>query len=329
MSLDREHHRAILDNPHKGGSHLALLLVIATYTDPRGEWLADQATLERHACLSRRQIRRVLADLVASGDLAVETHHGRGHRSRYRLLRIPGNRPPETPFPPPALVAHAPFLARKADTTTTFSLGKPAPHVTFSGPRVPPFPRTPNPPLTPQKQQQETCGLPPPAAPAPPQSDQQGTLFTPLPFGAGGGGTHGRGAGGEGPGGGKLTRSEAPPRPLTTPQSAVFRVNLLLEEAAVPLPTPAQITLWAKTLGGIDPLLGLLRRLIAAGLATKKTPHVYIHRVVLNEAAHPEPKRSEPQRFQTGRRPSNPLLTAGADDRRRELGRLIAAKRPV
>ena len=73
--------------------------------------------------------------------------------------------------------------------------------------------------------------------------------------------------------------------PCTGPQSAVFRVNLLLEEAGVPLPSPAQIGLWSKTLGGIEPLLELLGRLIQAGLANKREPLAYVHRVVMERAA--------------------------------------------
>jgi hypothetical protein len=126
---------------------------------------------------------------------------------------------------------------------------------------------------------------------------------------------------------------------MSAPQSATFRTHLLLEEAAVPLPSPAQIGLWAKTLGGIEPLLDLLRRLIHAGLATKREPLAYIHRVVLERAARPQPaepaapaapaKPTAPAWSPRPRRTLNPILLAGLDDRRRELGRLIAAKRGV
>ncbi|HEX7180813.1 MAG TPA: hypothetical protein VF756_03155, partial [Thermoanaerobaculia bacterium] len=98
-------------------------------------------------------------------------------------------------------------------------------------------------------------------------------------------------------------------RPLSGPQSATFRVNLLLEEAGVPLPSPAQIGLWAKTIGGIEPLLDLLRRLIRAGLATKKNPAAYIHRVVQERAERPEPAR--PLDARAGR---ELLRAAGADE---------------
>jgi len=116
-----------------------------------------------------------------------------------------------------------------------------------------------------------------------------------------------------------LSGQELPPSPLPAGQDAVFRVNLLLEGAAIPLPSPSQIGLWTKTLGGIEPLLELLRQLIQAGLANKRNPSAYIHRVVLDRAAHPEPAASSWPR----RRSQNPMHTAGADDRRREQARLI------
>jgi len=111
-------------------------------------------------------------------------------------------------------------------------------------------------------------------------------------------------------------------RPLTGPRSAVFRVNLLLEEAGVPLPSPAQIGLWSKTLGGIEPLLDLLRGLIQAGLANKREPLRYVHRVVMERAAHPEPARPPVRAPKT----RNPVLLAGSDETRRQLALEIMAK---
>ncbi|HWM94540.1 MAG TPA: hypothetical protein VN493_27540 [Thermoanaerobaculia bacterium] len=101
-------------------------------------------------------------------------------------------------------------------------------------------------------------------------------------------------------------------RPLSGPQSAVFRANLLLEEAGVPLPSPAQIGLWSKSLGGIEPLLDLLRRLIHAGLATKRQPIVYVHRVVMEQAARPE--RTGPRKTLSARAGREILWAAGSDE---------------
>ncbi len=101
-------------------------------------------------------------------------------------------------------------------------------------------------------------------------------------------------------------------RPLTGPQSAVLRVKLLLEEAAVPLPSPAQIGLWSKTLGGIEPLLDLLRRLIHAGLATKRQPIVYVHRVVMEQAARPD--TTGPRKTLSARAGREILWAAGSDE---------------
>ncbi|HJX27433.1 MAG TPA: hypothetical protein VJ885_05940, partial [Thermoanaerobaculia bacterium] len=109
--------------------------------------------------------------------------------------------------------------------------------------------------------------------------------------------------------------------PLTGPQSATFRTNLLLEEAGVPLPSPAQIGLWLQKLGGVDPLLDLLRRLIQAGLANKKNPAAYIHRVVLERAERPErlePARPVDTRFL--------IRTAGSDEIRRQQALRIMAR---
>jgi hypothetical protein len=89
-------------------------------------------------------------------------------------------------------------------------------------------------------------------------------------------------------------------------------------------PSPAQIGLWAKTLGGIEPLLDLLRRLIQAGLANKREPRAYIHRVVLERAAHPEPVPAPAWQPRSGRS-HNPILAAGVDDIRREQARRIMA----
>jgi hypothetical protein len=111
-------------------------------------------------------------------------------------------------------------------------------------------------------------------------------------------------------------------RPLTGPQSGVFRVNLLFEEAGVPLPSPAQIGLWSKTLGSIETLLVLLGRLVQAGLANKREPIAYVHRAVMERATRPEPMR--PFNARAGR---DLLRAAGADDiRRAQAQRIIAGE---
>jgi hypothetical protein len=89
-------------------------------------------------------------------------------------------------------------------------------------------------------------------------------------------------------------------------------VNLLLEEAGVPLPSPAQIGLWSKTLGGIESLLDLLGRLVQAGLANKREPIAYVHRVVMEQAANPA--RPEPGKPLSARAGRELLRAAGADE---------------
>ena len=259
---------AVLDRSRHEGTHRFLLVVIALHADQSGEWQADQTTLQRETRLSRRQVQRILADLVASGELSLASRRGRGKLSTFQI-QVGENASPATHFPDQKCAVHDAFSAPKC-----------AAHDAFPAPLDPPFPPDPQIPLyPPEKQKQETSGL----------------------------------------------------RPLPGPQSAVLRVKLLLEEAAVPLPSPAQIGLWSKTLGGIEPLLELLRRLIQAGLANKREPHGYIHRVVIERAAHPEPSSPLPLRGGGARgggasKTRNPVLLAGSDETRRQLALQIIAK---
>jgi hypothetical protein len=256
--MGTEHRAAVWEHSRQNGSGLVVLLAVAEHCDFNGEWTVDQASLQSRVRLTNRRVRQVLADLVAAGELAVVSHHGRGKLSTYRLLVGQENWKPVAAF------------ARKEEAGSRFSSDKPEADSQFPAPLSPPFPPDPLYPLCPPKQQ-ETFGL----------------------------------------------------RPLAGPQSAVFRVNLLLEEAGVPLPSPAQIGLWSKTLGGIEPLIALLDRLVQAGLANKREPIVYVHRVVMERAARPEPMR--PLSARAGR---DLLRTAGADDiRRAQALRIIAGKR--
>jgi hypothetical protein len=259
---------AVLARSRHEGTHRLLLVVIALHADQSGAWQADQTTLQRETCLSRRQVQRLLVDLVASGELSLASRRGRGKLSTFQL-QVGGNAPSTTHFPDQKCAVHDAFSARKCAADDAFSAPKCAADDAFSTPLDPPFPPDPQIPLYPPETK-ETFGL----------------------------------------------------RPLTGPQSAVLRVKLLLEEAAVPPPSPAQIGLWSKTLGGTEPLLELLRRLIQAGLANKREPLGYIHRVVLERAAHPEPKRPPVRAFKT----RNPLLLAGSDEVRRQQARQITAK---
>jgi len=288
--LGHEHVAAVLARSRLEGSDLFLLVVIAHYADQHGEWHIDRSTLEREVRLSRRPVQRILAALMAAGELAVIPGDGRGHPSIYRLLILPkgGADAPlsepkggaDAPLSAPKGGAHAPLSAPKGGADAPLYTPKGGAHAPLSAPLDPPFPPDPQIPLyPPEKQKQETSGL----------------------------------------------------RPLPGPQSAVLRVKLLLEEAAVPLPSPAQIGLWSKTLGGIEPLLELLRRLIQAGLANKREPHGYIHRVVIERAAHPEPSSPLPLRGGGARgggasKTRNPVLLAGSDETRRQLALQIIAK---
>jgi hypothetical protein len=270
---------AVLARSRHEGTHRFLLVVIALHADPSGEWQADQTTLQGATRLSRRQVQRLLSDLVASGELSLASRRGRGKLSTFQI-RVGENASPATHFPGQKCAVHDAFPAPKCAAHDAFSVQKCAAHDAFSAPLDSPFPPDPQIPLyPPEKQIQETSGL----------------------------------------------------RPLPGPRSAVFRVKLLLEEAGVPLPSPAQIGLWSKTLGGIEPLLELLRGLIQAGLANKREPMRYVHRVVMERAAHPEPSSPLPLRGGGARgggasKTRNPVLLAGSDETRRQLALEIIAK---
>jgi len=107
-----------------------------------------------------------------------------------------------------------------------------------------------------------------------------------------------------------------PVRPLSGPQQAVARINALLAKAGVPLPSPGQVAGWIKALGGVDPLAELVAELIEGGLAEKRRPDAYVHRVVMERAeltagrGNGRPRRGSPH-------------AAGADGRRREQARRL------
>lgn len=278
-----EHLTAVLDHSRQGNSRLVVLMIVASYSDQRGEWIVDQATLQKRARLGRRRVQQVLDELVAAGELAVVPGDGRGHHSTYRLT-VGAERAKETaPFPekgeeectlslPQKGEAECTLSAKKGAEECTLSAGKGEAECALSAPLAPPFPPLPpfppDPPiplypqipLTPPEKQQETFGL----------------------------------------------------RPLSGPQSAVFRANLLLGEAGVPLPSPGQIGLWSKTLGGIEPLLELLGRLVQAGLANKREPIAYIHRVVMEQAARPD--KTGPRKALSARAGRDLLWAAGSDE---------------
>ena len=256
MSL--EHLDAVWEHSRQSGANLLVLLAIASYSDPNGEWVIDQATLQRRTRLSNRYVRQILTRLVAEAELAVVSHHGRGKLSTYRLLVGQENWRPSASFP------------RKEEPGSQFSSEKPAPQSQF--PSQKPAAESQFSGEKPEAGSQFSAPLAPPSPPLPPfPPDPLIPLYPQIPL--------------------------SPPekqqetfglRPLSGPQSTVFRVNLLLEEAGVPLPSPAQIGLWSKTLGGIEPLLELLGRLVHAGLATNRQPIVYVHRVVMEQAARPD-----------------------------------------
>ena len=273
-----EHVDAVLDCSRQGGSNLLLLVVIARYSDEHGEWRIDQPTLQRKTRVSRRRVQQILDELVAAGELAVVSHRGRGRLCTYRL-QVGGNAKPAAHFSE----APNPKPTEKCEAGCAISADKCEAGCAF-----------------PAQKCEADCAFPAPQGPPFPPYPQ----IPPYP-----------------PEDKKETDKESfalAPRPLAGPQSATFRVNLILEEASIPLPSPSQIGLWVRKLGGIEPLLEILRRLIQAGLANKKNPAAYVHRVVMERADRPQPAR-----------PHDPptarvlLRTAGADDARRRRAQEI------
>ena len=286
-----EHLAAVWEHSRQSGSNLLVLLAIASYSDHNGEWIIDQATLQRRTRFSNRYVRQILAVLVAEGELAVVSHHGRGKLSTYRLLigqenwntsaSFPARKEEAgSPFSSEKLAAESQFSDEKPEAESQFPSEKPAAERQFSGEK-------------PEAERQFSVPLAPPFPPFPPDPQYPLLPLTPPEE--------------------KTKKQETfGLRPLTGPQGAVFRVNLLLEEAGVPLPSPAQIGLWSKTLGGSEPLLELLGRLVQSGLANKRGPIAYVHRVVMEQATRPA--SAEPGKPLSARAGREMLRAAGADE---------------
>jgi hypothetical protein len=149
-----EHLTAVLDHSRQGNSRLVVLMIVASYSDQRGEWIVDQATLQKRARLGRRRVQQVLDELVAAGELAVVPGDGRGHHSTYRLT-VGAERAKETaPFPekgeeectlslPQKGEAECTLSAKKGAEECTLSAGKGEAECTLSAPLAPPFPPLP------------------------------------------------------------------------------------------------------------------------------------------------------------------------------------------
>lgn len=71
--------------PYSGGT-LLTLLALADYADDAGVCWPDQSSVARKARLTDRQVRNVLAEMVADGELLMHTGRGRGGRSCYQIL---------------------------------------------------------------------------------------------------------------------------------------------------------------------------------------------------------------------------------------------------
>src|SRR4028119_74024 len=133
-----EHLAAVWDTSRQNGSNLVVLLAIASYSDQRGEWIVDQATLQRRARLSRRRVPQILDDLVTAGELVVKPGDGRGHPSTYRLLVAPPDQErakQSAPFPAGKGEAHCTLSGEKGETGCALSQKKGEADCTLSPPK--------------------------------------------------------------------------------------------------------------------------------------------------------------------------------------------------
>lgn len=247
-------------------SRLLLVLALADAADdegwssPKVDWLAQRARVQP------RQAQRILRDLEADGTLELRPGRGRGRTSSYRLRLDPQAQNPQ----PEQGVTHATFSPGKGgihDTHSpekggaddTHSSGKGVVHATFS-----------------------------------PKKGDTNDTFSPLKGGAD--------ATFSPPSDSPLTPTQPDDhdgRRLTPHQEAVRRALEIYASIGASPPAPAVLQLWAKTLGGPDPLYELLADLAGAGhLASKGQGYVW--KAVQNR----------------GRGPSRPAV--GVDDRRRQ-----------
>ena len=157
-----EHLPAVWKRSHQTGSALLVLVAVASHSDANGVWIADQATLQSCVRLSRRRVQQILAELVASGELAVVSHHGRGKLSTYRLLVGAEKAKPSAPFQKGEAAVRLSRPKRRSRLRPSWAKGRSRLRL-FSSP-VPPFsPGPPNPPLPPRQTKTKSGDLRSPA----------------------------------------------------------------------------------------------------------------------------------------------------------------------
>ncbi len=168
-----------------------ILMVIAYYCDARGEWIVDQATLQKRTRFRRRRVQQLLDELVKAGSspsraamaaasspssACSSAHPLPSPLSRWKGVRwergargVRGFRKRaqgSAPFPPKRAQGSAPFRRKRAQRSAPFPpkrAQRSAPFLPkraqrsapFLTPRSPLFPQTPKSPLTPQKQKQK------------------------------------------------------------------------------------------------------------------------------------------------------------------------------
>ena len=161
--MGHEQLTALLEHTKQSGSHLVILMVIALYSDPDGEWTVDQATLQKRARLSPRRTREVLAELIAQGELAVAPGDGRGKLSKFRLLLDPEKGAVDRHLSPQKEAVERHLSPQKGAESATFPQKRRRWTATFPPPGPPFPPRPPNPPLPPRSKNKESGDLRSPA----------------------------------------------------------------------------------------------------------------------------------------------------------------------
>jgi hypothetical protein len=134
---------AVLARSKQRGTRLFVLVLIAYFADPHGEWSVNLTTLARLARLQRRRLLEILHQLTAAQELEIRSSKGRHHPSTYRLLLQETSAENRTPAPSSPVHKTAPVPPTRARNRTC----SPPRPVRETAPPAPFFP--PHPPLTP------------------------------------------------------------------------------------------------------------------------------------------------------------------------------------
>ncbi len=83
-----EYCKYVWKNYKKQGGHKLVMLALADFaSDDTGESWPSIATLAEMACVSERQVQKIIADLKQSGDIEVTEARGRNHTNIYKIIK--------------------------------------------------------------------------------------------------------------------------------------------------------------------------------------------------------------------------------------------------